>query len=238
MTAKYLLQECKFIFEESDLIITQHISNMAGGILGTENLLKMIGKHTEIVYIPNLWFDGYFPQHRHPYIKIDLGGRYAFPYADSIIDELIKRYSVYDVIKIIKSDNFFLKKFLRDFFEYRISDLAKREKQCDIKMLDYVISNWKKELLFYSVNHPSNKVIFEETKRLLNYLGYSDFESERIDISELNCCQVIIYPSVKLNYGLEFTHNFYTDVCFEGKADIDEYIMQYVSYIHPQQLRK
>ena len=180
-----VLKHCKFIFEESCLIITQYISSEAGKILGTQQILNMKGNQTSIIFIPTLWFDCYYPQSRHQYRKVDLGkGLAAFPYADSMVDELINKYSVDKVIEIVKSPDLYSAAYLNDLYEQRITELSEREQRCDIKMLDFVIANWKTELLFFSVNHPNNRVIFEETVRILRFLGIEDFNSEKVDMTD------------------------------------------------------
>ncbi|MCI8938512.1 MAG: hypothetical protein HFH12_00755 [Dorea sp.] len=233
-----VLKHCKFIFEESCLIITQYISSEAGKILGTQQILNMKGNQTSIIFIPTLWFDCYYPQSRHQYRKVDLGkGLAAFPYADSMVDELINKYSVDKVIEIVKSPDLYSAAYLNDLYEQRITELSEREQRCDIKMLDFVIANWKTELLFFSVNHPNNRVIFEETVRILRFLGIEDFNSEKVDMTELDEFQELIYPSVQLNYGLIFQHDYYKDGSFHGKKTIDEYIREYIRYIHPQKFK-
>lgn len=231
-----VLQKCKFIFKESSLIITQHISDKAGKILSTDKILEMKGKRSKIVYIPKLWFDLYYPQTIHQYRKAEIAqGIYAFPYGDFVIDELIQKYDEKDTVKIIKNTNIFTKKFLNDLYNYRIANIEEREKKCDIRMLDYIVENWKKELLFFSKDHPNNHVLFEEARRLLAYLGFDDFDSEKVEVEELNQYQEVIYPCVKKAYDLKFKHDYYKDISFEGKKSLDEYVKEYVSYIHSTQ---
>lgn len=229
-----VLGDCNFIFKKASYIITQHISIETGNILGTENIFKMKGEHTEVICIPSLWFDLYYPQSVRQYRKFDIGdGRGAFPYADAIIDDLVKKYWVDDIIEIAHSEDLFSPQFLDELYEYRITDLAEREDRCEIKMLDFLIENWRKQLIFFSVNHPAKFVLLEEANRLLRFLGYEYLKTEKIDNREMDFSQSIIYPSVRVNYGLAFEHNYYKDAGFDGKMDMDGYIKEYISYVHP-----
>lgn len=232
-----ILKEHQFIFQKCSLCITQEISNNNGfsEFLCTENLCKIMDRNTQIVKIPILYFDIYYPQTVHQYNPIEIlkeVGVLSFPYGDCILDELAKRYTSSEIVEIVRIENFFSSDFLENFRKDRIKKLKEREKRCDIKILDYILDNYKKELLFYSKNHPSNKVIIELVKRIFEFLGYNDFQGDSIICNELNMWQELIYPSVYKAYELQFEKETYMDPALDESCCFETMVTNYVSYVH------
>lgn len=231
-----VLKKCKHIFANLNLCITQKISfnNAFSDFYSTENIKKIIGKDTKLVLIPTIFFDIYFPQTIHQeYQNEDLKqvGILSFPYGDCILNELGKKYKKDDILEITKSDRLFSENFLKWFYKYRIEQLKEREMSCDVHILDYILDNYQKRLLFYSKNHPTNEVLIELVKRLMQYLGYYDVNCEDIELPALNTWQELIYPSVKKTYDLEFSKITYLDGVFDEPCSFDEYIESYLSCV-------
>lgn len=232
-----ILRENRYIFERCDLCITQIISddNEFSHFLSTSHVKRLLGNNTQIVKLPVLYFDIYFPQtihQRKPLETLKKVGILSFPYGDCILDELSLRHSPEEIVEIVKFDNLFSRRFLKRFFEERIEKLREKESVCDIKILDYILANYKKELLFYSKNHPCNKLIVEFVKRILNYLGYMDFNAKPTLYKEMDLWQEIIYPSVAKEYGLQFEKEIYNDCALDEGCNFDEIVKFYLSYVH------
>jgi hypothetical protein len=231
---KEILEKCKFVFNNLSLLITQIISenNSFFDFFCTENIRKIIGDNTKLVLIPTLYFDIYFPQTIHQSVvisELEEVGILTFPYGDCIINELSEKYTVKDIVEIIKSDNFFTAQFLKIFFDYRIETLKERENKCDIHILDYILENYKKKLLFYSKNHPNAEVLIELTKRLMLYLGYQDINCENMVLEGFDKWQELIYPSVSKALSLEFIKTNYLDDLFDKPCTFEEYVESYCS---------
>lgn len=238
-----LLKENCFIFEMASLVITQYISenNAFSEFLSTKSVRNMVGKGTKVVVIPTLYFDIYFPQTIHQKCKnriLEDVKILSFPYGDFVLDELSDKYSAVDVVKIVKDIDIFSYDFLSWFYEYRIKELLKRDAECDIQIMDYILKNYRKTLLFYSKNHPDNCVLIELTKRLLEYLGYRDFNPENIFIPQLDEWQEIIYPSVARFLELEFSKETYRDAAIDERYDLEGAVKNYISYIQDEWTRE
>lgn len=235
-----LMMKNRYIFKEIKLFITQNISlnNAFDSRLSNEWLIEFMSEDVKYIRITNLFFDIYFPQSgkeqdpvREEFI------RNMFPYNDAIIDELSNKpgftgggYTVEEIIQIVKLDNLFTDNFLSWIIEYRIEQLNKRESECDIRMMDYIEDNYLKEQLFYSRNHPINKVLKEESIRILQHINSEwDITIEHEEtIPSLSINQEFIYPSVAQKLKLDFDKKYYSDALSECKYAIEDEIEKYL----------
>lgn len=232
-----VLKQNQYIFKKCSLFLTQIISENNGfsKFLSTENICNLLGNTTKVVKIPVLYFDIYFPQTIHQRKEIQElkeVGILSFPYGDCILDDLSTRYSSGEIVEIVKDEQLFSKTFLSNFREYRINQLKEKEKECNVIILDYILENYRKELLFYSKNHPCNKLLIELVRRILELLGINDFEPSLKLCREMDSWQEIIYPSVVKEYGLRFQKNTYKDAALNQECDFEDIVRYYLSYVH------
>ena len=215
------------------MYITQNINknNSIFPFYATENIRCLADGHGQIIVIPVLYFDLYFPQTIHQNDANSLlseVGILSFPYGDCILNELSKRYSVDDIIKIVCLDNLFSAKFLQWIYDTRLMEMQNREELCDVRIYDYIIKHFKEEQLFYSKNHPNRNVFVEFGNRLLYKLGFSDGKIEQIRMPVLDGWQEIIYPSVASYYGFCFDKTMYLDHIIDEECDLEEIIRLYL----------
>jgi hypothetical protein len=210
-----LLMQNSYILKEINLFISQNISlnNTFDYRLSNEYLIGLMSDDVKYIRIPNLFFDIYFPQGgKEQDASKEEFVREMFPYNDAVIDELIKRkgfggeYSADEIIQIINLEGLFSPAFLKGFVKYRMEQLKERETYCDVKMMDYIENNYCREQLFYSRNHPINKVIKEESVRILQYINPKwDMSIEHEEtIPALSVNQEFMYPSVVNGLNLTF----------------------------------
>lgn len=230
----------KYLFEQCAIFVTQEVSknNAFEYRLSSEYLINKF-THSQIVIIPNLYFDVYFAQTGNNRCDVlvnefgieDMG---AFPYGDEILADLSRRYTDSSrIVEIVKNDDLFSETLLNQLLYERMKDIQEREERCDLEMLDYILDNYRNEKLFYTRNHPVNSVIKELCVRLLNYLKIDVlFENENM-ITKLDISDELIYPSVEKGLHLEFHQQFYTDT--DGKRNqytFEQFVERYLSYCH------
>ena len=202
----------KELFEEGfwnlcDLLISQRVKNenKISPRLSTECVEKRLRKDAQIIWIPNIYFNGYFPQlcaNGHN-VYLNDGDEGLFPIGDKYIDTLEEDgLSTQEILERISNPNFFNSEEIIGRCEHSLKELKKREELCSILMSDYVEENYKKWQLFYSPNHPINKVIYEESRRILEQLGYKNTTIEQFDLKPLVGMDNPIYPSVVKILGL------------------------------------
>jgi hypothetical protein len=228
-----------YILKEINLFISQNISlnNTFDYRLSNEYLIGLMSDDVKYIRIPNLFFDIYFPQGgKEQDASKEEFVREMFPYNDAVIDELIKRkgfggeYSADEIIQIINLEGLFSPAFLKGFVKYRMEQLKERETYCDVKMMDYIENNYCREQLFYSRNHPINKVIKEESVRILQYINPKwDMSIEHEEtIPALSVNQEFMYPSVVNGLNLTFVKRWYSDTISECKYTLKDEIRKYI----------
>lgn len=235
-----MLMRHKEIFKKIELFITQNISfhNAFDYRLSNEYLIHLMSKNVQYVRIPNLFFDVYFPQGgKEQDVMKDSYVRYMFPYNDAIIDELSEKkgftgggYTVDEITQIINLEELFTPNFLEWVVEYRMKQLKERESKCDIKMMDYIEEHYLNEQLFYSRNHPTNRVLKEESIRILHHINskWNETIEHEEDIGPLSVWEEFIYPSVLNGMRLNFTKSKYSDGVSKCKCTMNDEIRKYL----------
>ena len=156
-----------------------------------------------------------------------------FPHSDIVINRLLKDgCNEEEIIQICLDENLFSYEEVKECFDKYIEKISSREKGWDIKILDYILSNYKEKLLFYDIGHPTNDVLKYISLKILEMLNISD--------NGINCDFTLeehqnpIYPSVAKLLGLKFD---YTCLRKNGKKltdncmDFSEYIKEYIWYL-------
>lgn len=229
------------IFKNIDLWIHQDIrvNNAIDYKASDEYIRSQIGsKNVKEIVVPNLFGLGrcFFPQNRKS-IKnekndvitvandIDYSG--MFPMLDLIIDECME---VDEIICYCKSLGIFDTNYVLTMFEAMIKRIEKREKNWDVKILKFIVENYKKQKLFYDPWHPTNVVLEYISKEILKILN--------MDVEEIKCDYMLdsneepVYPDVKSILKLEWTDNEIrksngSKKCV-SKMDFEEYIREYI----------
>ncbi len=232
--------------KQCDLFISQRISekNRFNVLISTKNISEKLREDTKIVWIPNVYFDGYFLQAKHNEHNVDTHitppGR--FPNGDKYVDEIMEHSGMNpDVEKILDTicdENFIPADEIQTRCEKSLQELKNREFLCDIKMSDYVEYNFRIQQIFYAPNHPVTFVLFELARRILKFIGIRSeafrdlkdmFDEENIDYSLIGQ-EIPIYPSVKKFFeGTEFLEKFYANSYFgDFRADFRDFTREYI----------
>lgn len=224
------------ILKEVDIFVYQEVSshNKFSPMLASSFILNKLNENAKTICIPNAYFTGYFPQvcdnPYNPFLK-----QYSntpFPYGDENIQRMEGRYSAKEIAEIIDADNFYTAEECKNNVEESLSQLEKREENCDVKISDYITIHYKKRLLFYTPNHPTNEVLAELVKRIFMLCGVR-VEDIRLEKAwENNGREIFIYPSVRKNLQLEFNKTKYCwwNVIKAEPSDIYEYVEDYLKY--------
>lgn len=200
------------------------------------------------VMINNFWFEGYFPQHKknEHNVLTDVYSYGAFNWGDSFIDRLVSEGKSADEIFAAAHDNSaFDGNELDALIKAQFADMEAREAPCDIKISDYIRQNYKKEVLFYSANHPVNKLIKEEVVRILRFIGlYGEGESVTFRYEHaldskplLRSVTEVVYPAVLHRLGLDdcadkmFYSTLYGEFC-----SFDDYVRNYLLFCYDMQV--
>lgn len=182
------------IVRESDIIITQPVKNNYRNkdYLSTEFLLENSKKETKVIIFPSLRLDFYYFDFYYQRLK---NNEQLTEPGDCHYKSLIHSYKENKPIEYFLSeylDNKSLKsnEELDQIVDSSIKELEKREalmlnfkriKECFIiNSSEYIRKNFKKQLLFYSANHPTKYLLQHIAKNITECLDFNE-EIKNVD---------------------------------------------------------
>lgn len=195
------------IWEDCTGLVAQWVSddNRFGGRLSTRKLLEQLPVGAYFHRFPNIYFKGYFPQtysiEGEEKIPDDLEPPRAFLWGDRVVDTLVYGGKMADeIMDRILSLDFWPESEVIDKSEQSLQEMARREHNCAVKIVDYLCKHYRERQLFYAPNHPVNEVLIEAAKRLLSVLGFGseNIVDEKLLVAEpmLKVQDAAVYPAV------------------------------------------
>ena len=243
---KYLKTDVYKIFEipdpeelfkslnDYDTIIIQPVSeSYIDGKFSVKRMLDNFPRE-KLIFIVNSYFNGYHPEMIYLY---DINGghinHYNVDYHDKNI--FIGHYENKELKNYPEDPDFYTKEQSWNLVEINIKNLKERENNMfgtnvpvDIKISDYIESNFQKKRLFNTFNHPATPLLFEVTNRILNYLKLpNDIIHPKKEL--LNDVIFPIYKSTQKNLELEFSEPI-TYKMKKRKYSYEEILSLYVNY--------
>ena len=190
---------------KSDIIITQHIKDnyRDKNYLSTSYIVNNVKKTTKIILFDSCWFDFYY---------VGLFGLIdnQIPYhLDSLIDCYKKNYSIDKYIEdCVNNVNFKTNEDLENIAINSLIELNNRYNKAKniytntenvyvMTIHDYVKENYKKKLLFYSMNHPSKYIFQYICEEIIKYLQIKNTINYNID--PLNSIRCVLYKCIQNN---------------------------------------
>lgn len=233
------------VLSKCDLFIYQEIreSNSYGKEYASDNLLKMLPNDCVKICVPNLYELGYgfFPQNLvqasqpkyynayNPKFRDDERG--LFVHGDRIIREKIEQnFSLRDLVKFVNSNDAISQEYvLKTFDQYR-DKIKNREIKWDIKIYNYIFSNYQDIQMFNDFGHPTNKVMKKISEEILEYLGIENDLTQFVMIFEMEEYEDPIYPCVKEILGLNYQKEYIreqSDKKLCNHMSFNEYVKEY-----------
>lgn len=223
-----------------DLFIYQHVSRNFDPFFCTDSIIERLGSKAELICIPNFWFSGYHPQNTKNPIKrrnskFSISPSGIFPYGDKyIIEALQNDKSIQTIKRELSSPDFISQNDIEQNIMSSIDNLRDREKLfgVTIKSTDFILNNFKKTQLCYSVNHPTKEYFLWLVNELLDYL---DIKSDATDIKYYpftkNHIHVPLYPALIKCLGIDFVSSNPSDkqYLFYNQAYSFEDYLEYYS---------
>jgi Polysaccharide biosynthesis enzyme WcbI len=157
---------------DAAVVILQRVDDgYRGGIgLGTETLARIAGPAT-VVRWPSVYWAGYFPD---LFYLRDAEGQ---PVVDGPFDyhdrSVLRAYSsglgVMEVCALLENPE--LPSDARAWATNATAELDARGRECDIQVTSYIESRFRDELLFFTMNHPTNCLLGHIAQRVTELLG-------------------------------------------------------------------
>ena len=148
-----------------------------------------------------------------------------------LLDKYYGMETIDNIVRIIEDENLIDEKEIIFGYEDFFTKLIQREKEWNIKISDFIADNLSKTQLFYDPNHPTNTIISEVIKRLLNYMGILESNISFQTLTHLDNFEIPIYNSVrkalKLKYKKIILREYSRHSLSNVQMDIEEYVKQY-----------
>lgn len=243
-TDKYNILIDLDIYKFADVFVTQQIkeNNAFGSNISTHNLIGKLDEKCRVIVIPNVYSQVYYPQSGKIAADDKLINRQGLKLFKDFFDVNIYNMvrngeKTEDILDKICDVDFYTYDEIRNRFEREIQENAKREESCDIKILDFIQNNLNKEILFESTAHPSECVMTELTKRLLETIGINDEVSSDGGVYSYGIPgdeRSPIYPSVIEKLGLRDSYKnlLYKLPLIGEKVTFREYMSAYIRMVY------
>ena len=228
------------VFEKCDLFIHQCIweKNEYGSEFSSNNFIKKIPSKCKIIGVPNLYK---MPRFMFPQIVDDDNlqwENFGWFYRDYYIDTNYKHMNVVQIRDMIMDDNLICANDILLGQEAFYEKVRLREKEWDIKILDFLRNRMQEEHLFHDLGHPTNAVMSFIAMKILELLQISSKGLDMNVLYSLDASEVPIYKSVSSTLGLKYNVNVIRksqgrklNMC---QMDLEEYIKQYIAWHFPQ----
>lgn len=235
--------DCYFddpIFKNCDLFIHQSIrkNNRYGEKFASENIIKSLKTSCRVISVPNVYHLPmcFFPQYTEDQeLKHRIGHTMFF--RDKIIDALYKKgVGATKIVKLYSSsNNGITQNEIDNLWSIFLDKIKLREKDWDVKVLDFIKDN-KNKKLFFDPNHPSSLLIKYIAKELCEILNIDSAKIDDICIKSMDTYEMPICNSVIAFFEMDrlVSNDIYRKtgnkvICVE--MGIKEYVNQYISYL-------
>lgn len=164
-------QEVKDKIYSSDVVFSQRVNeDYPAEFVRPSVLRKDLGSRA--VIWPNIYFDGYFPGVRYVYAQS--GGKVTGPLSDYHFLQIQKAYK--DGLSPTDAWEAFTSPEPSDLLPAdpvadSIANLRHREQNSDFGISDFIEANYARSKLFYSMNHPTDEVLQEALRRMVETAG-------------------------------------------------------------------
>jgi len=217
--------------KNTDIFIYQPISERFGEY-SSNNLISHLRTEAIIISFPVIYFSGYNPE--SIYLK-DENNKKVNSFVDyhdiNLLNAYHQKVDSVEFIHNIQKPDFYSDSICRSFINDSISELKRREQDIDITIHDIISDSMMGERLFYSMNHPSNFLLFIIFNKILKHLGIEELkeiEKANFSVNMLGRTMLYIYPQVanmfelKINFKLKINNEIY-----ELKQLVDKYYSFY-----------
>jgi hypothetical protein len=191
---------------DAALVILQRIDdNYREGLgVGTGTLASIAGNAT-VVRWPSVYWAGYFPDlfyFRDSDGQVVVDG--PFDYHDrTILEAYGEGIDVDDTCRLLEDAN--RPSNAQEWAEHATAELDDRGRDCDIQVTKFIESRFREELLFFTMNHPTNRMlgfIAEEIAGLLGLSGSVQYHQRSDEI--LGPTFYPLHPNHARALGLKF----------------------------------
>lgn len=223
----------KTSWDKLDVIIYNPSVPTRDGAPTLEEVLSWVPESCKKIEVTNAAFKGYMPQHTG---RVFENSGY-FTWGDKNLNQLLSCGDVDDtVLDDLSRSDYYSTEFVNDYFEKSVKHMKQYERQCTVKIADYIEQHGRNRVLYYSVTHPEMEIMCELTRRILLELGVEadrllDNNNQKNDLFDLHSHGEVVYPSVYQGLGIKQDQDLrriqpgnYKELTYTFREYIEEYI--------------
>jgi hypothetical protein len=191
-------------FHRADFIFAQRVTENYPCKFIRTNVLKNKWGNKVIVW-PNMYYRGYNPEliYLRGVGRQPLRGPLGDYHNKTFIDGWAKGLSVKDTLDLHNSIKYNYEMY-GQVPDSSLDALKMREKSCDVKITQYLEERLWKKRLFFTFNHPKNKLLLYTAKNLIKYTEVQYQPIKKVaEIEPLGQLCPPLNPWIKEKYGLD-----------------------------------
>lgn len=204
------------LIKNSDVIITQPINENYRGkkYLSTKFIIDNKSKNCIIIFFDSCYFNFYYPDLTYKTIDNELLKHPNHYHYNKLIEYYNKKKNINEYIdEVINNENLYDSTYLEKLANDSLNELENRYLKMSndfsgnniffITTHDFIKNNYKKQLLFYSMNHPTKHLIQFICVKIIEMLNLNHNINE--DIELLNNTKCILYKSIQNDVDFNIT---------------------------------
>lgn len=159
-----------------------------------------------------------------------------FSFSDGNIDDLIsENMDQEEIIRVLSGPERFHEDLIKINCKKIFDKYKERERNWDIRIIDYIEENFQKRKCFYDLYHPTEFVFEFILKHLFLLLGIEN-GGEEIHIPPMDVSEMPVYPAVGTALELEYFDSEIRKSQWAGKLrphmSVEEYIKEYIFWCY------
>lgn len=191
--------------KNTDVFIHQYLDEKHGNIC-TNNILKYLKPDCKKISFAYIYNNSFYPT-KGPEVILDkfIHKKCTIIYDNSevIIDLINSGFLLEQILDLYDNNKIDFKYELR--WNNTNNVLEQKESNCDVKVLNFIKSNFSKQRLFLLENHPSSIVFIEIVNQILDILNLDRINIENYGLNDANLNGILpIDDSSNKYFSLEY----------------------------------
>ncbi|GAA0856835.1 WcbI family polysaccharide biosynthesis putative acetyltransferase [Aliiglaciecola litoralis] len=161
-----------------DLLICQKVGDAFGDLLSTDNLFAHAKTGAIKMSYPSIYFNGYFTEIDYLRGMPNEINQFSDYHDLNIADNFLQSDSIEQAkqtsLEQLQDPDFYSPNDVLAGIEKSIAELKSREVGLDTQVANFIQQHWHEEQLFFSVNHPSRRLLLDVCQQILVHLEITD----------------------------------------------------------------
>ena len=162
------------IVSSVDLFIYQQVGDAFGAKLSSDNLMANTKSSAICISYPSLFFNAYFPQVNYLRYLPKQVNQFSEYHDMVILESFLLHKNIAEAAERAKTicldPHYYSAAEVLQFVNNSVGELKRRESNLDIQVSGFLQEFWQEEQLFFSMNHPSRRVLLEVCDQILTLL--------------------------------------------------------------------